>query len=122
MNKEEWTERIIQCCKDAGTYQPFYMDVIETLARVLEDRDKAEEQYIQTGSNPTITRIGDRNKEKYIAKNPVLIVRNELNTQALALWRDLGLTPKGLKQLSSEVVTSNKETSFEKLLKGLENG
>ena len=40
MEKAEWKKRIIKCCQDAGTYEDFYLDVIDTLAQIMENRDK----------------------------------------------------------------------------------
>ena len=56
-------------------------------------------------------------------KNPMLVLELDLNAQALAYWRDLGLTPAGLKKLNADVV-KDKTTSdgLEKLLAGLGDG
>ena len=119
MEKAKWKKEIEQATKDAGTYKPYFDAVIDTLAQILEDRDKAEEQYIQSGSAPTIIHI-NRAKEKNITKNPILVMRNELNTQALAIWRELGLTPKGLRTLTAEVVDRSTSGGLEKLLAKLD--
>lgn len=119
MEKAKWKEEIIQACKDAGTYQKYFDAVIDTLAQILEDRDKADEQYAQTGAKPTIVHI-NRAKEKNVAKNPILVMRNELNTQALAIWRELGLTPKGLRTLSADVVERAGSQTLEALLSKLD--
>ena len=119
MEKEKWKDEIIKACKDAGTYQTYFEAVIDTLAKVLEERDKADEQYAQSGSNPTIIHV-NRAKEKNVTKNPILVMRNELNTQALALWRELGLTPKGLRTLTADVVERSTSGGLEKLLAKLD--
>ena len=49
-------------------------------------------------------------------KNPVLVMEMELNTQALSYWRDLGLTPSGLKKLNADAIKDKGVGSFEKLL------
>ena len=47
-------------------------------------------------------------------KNPALVIINECNQQALAYWRELGLTPAGYKKLKPE--EADKDTSFEDVL------
>lgn len=115
MEKAEWKKRIIKCCQDAGTYEDFYLDVIDTLAQIMENRDKTHEQYVESGSLPTIIHI-NKAKEKNTVKNPVLVMEMELNTQALSYWRDLGLTPSGLKKLNADAIKDKGVGSFEKLL------
>ncbi len=122
MNKKEWYEKIKHACEDAGTYQAYFESVIDTLAQIMENRDVAHEQYIASGSNPTIIHI-NKAKEKNVVKNPILVMENELNAQALAYWRDLGLTPSGLKKISSEgIVKVQTSSSLEKILEGLSDG
>lgn len=79
--------------------------MIDTLASILEKRDDAEEQFRATGARPTITHT-NKAKEKNIIKNPALVVVMELNAQALAYWRDLGLTPSGLKKINGDSLTA----------------
>lgn len=119
MNQKEWIQKIKRSCKKAGTYQPYFTDVIETLAQIMEARDQAHEQYKMSGAHPTIVHT-NKAKERNVVKNPILVMENELNAQALAYWRDLGLTPKGLKALSADVVENkNSVGSLEKILEQL---
>lgn len=123
MTKEEWIRKIKAACKKAGTYQPQFRYVIETLAQIMEDRDKVHDQYVATGAHPTITHT-NKAKETNIVKNPMLVMECELNAQALAYWRDLGLTPAGLKKLNADVMKEKTQSSggIEKLLADLDNG
>lgn len=119
MEKAEWMRKIKAACKKAGTYQPQFNYVIDTLAQIMENRDKVHDQYIASGSNPTIIHT-NKAKEKNVVKNPMLVMENELNTQALAYWKELGLTPGGLKKLNGEVVKDQKTSGgLEKILEGL---
>ena len=119
MEKAEWMRKIKAACKKAGTYQPQFTYIIETLAQIMEDRDKVHEQYVSTGSHPTIIHT-NKAKEQNVVKNPMLVMELDLNAQALAYWRDLGLTPAGLKNLNAEVVKDQKSAGgLEKLLAGL---
>lgn len=114
MNKDKWSKQIRESCESAGTYRPFFDSVIDTLSGILEKRDDAEEKYWASGGNPVITHT-NKAKETNIVKNPILMMLNDLNAQALTYWRDLGLTPAGYKKLNADVV-ENKRDGFEKLL------
>ena len=123
MEKKEWVRKINAACRKAGTYQPQFRYVIETLAQIMEDRDKVHDQYVASGSHPTITHT-NKAKETNIVKNPMLVMECELNAQALAYWRDLGLTPAGLKKLNADAVKVKQQSAggIERLLADLENG
>lgn len=119
MDKKEWTRKINAACRKAGTYQPQFKYVIETLAQIMEDRDNVHDQYISSGGHPTIIHT-NKAKEQNIVKNPMLVMEMDLNAQALAYWRDLGLTPAGLKKLNAEVVKENQGGgNLERILEGL---
>ena len=119
MEKKEWVRRINAACKKAGTFRPEFKYVIETLAQIMEDRDKVHEQYVQTGARPTIIHT-NKAKEANIVKNPMLVMEMDLNAQALAYWRELGLTAKAYKALGKEEVTVT-GAGLEKILEGLAN-
>ena len=122
MNKSEWIDKITDACMKANTYQPYFDSVIDTLAQILESRDKAHEQYVEDGAKPTIVHkntVGAKN----VTKNPMLTIEMDLNAQALSYWRDLGLTPSGLKKIQSEsVMKLQTSQSLEKILDGLSDG
>ena len=119
MEKAEWMRKIKAACKKAGTYQPQFTYIIETLAQIMEDRDKVHEQYVSTGSHPTIIHT-NKAKEQNVVKNPMLVMELDLNAQALAYWRELGLTAKAYKALGKEAVTAT-GAGLEKILEGLAN-
>lgn len=117
MTKEEWKNAIIEKCKAAGTYNSVYDFAIDTLAGIMEIKDEAIEDYEATGKSPVISytnKAGHTN----LRKNPALQVINDCNTQALAYWRDLGLTPSGFKKLDGQVV-QKKEGTFEDILENI---
>lgn len=118
MRKSTWKSRIKQACKDAGTYQPYFDNVIDTLAGILENRDKAQKQYEKQGSQPVVKHV-NKGGNANIVKNPMLVVVMECNQQALAYWRDLGLTPKGLKALDDKALKNATQQSFEDVLSNL---
>lgn len=117
MDKEKWKRVIVKACKQAGTYETFFGSVIDTLSQIMETRDRAHDQYIQSGAHPTIVHT-NKAKEKNVVKNPILVMENELNAQALAYWRDLGLTPSGYKKLDGKM---DKDTggALEKIIASL---
>ena len=116
MEKEKWKEIVKQACEGVGTYQPHFDAIIDTLADILEKRDEAENQFQESGGKPVVIH---KNKGGHanIVKNPALVVYMDLNTQALAYWRDLGLTPAGLKKLNADALTAKATADgFEQLL------
>lgn len=118
MDRKEWKKRIEQATKDAGTYKAFFDDTIDTLADILEKRDAANDGYIETGSQPVITYTNTAGKENG-QKNPYLILIDEYNKTALAYWRDLGLTPKGLKAINDQAMKGKQKAGLSELLEDL---
>ncbi len=108
MTKQRWKNKIKKACVAAGTYQSYFDTVIETLAGILETRDKAQEKFEADGGEPVVVHTNKAGAEN-IVKNPALVVVMDCNAQALAYWRDLGLTPMGLKRLGEKgLVNQNK--------------
>jgi hypothetical protein len=118
MDRQEWKTKIITACQEAGTYRPFFGDVINTLAAIMEIRDSAVEQYEKSGGNPVVAHT-NKGGHTNIVKNPALAIINEQNQQALAYWRDLGLTTKGWVGITGNKA-EKKETTFEDVLSKLE--
>lgn len=118
MDKKQWKNKIKRECKKAGTYQPFFDSVIDTLSGIMEMRDAAEEQYRKSGGSPVVMHTNKAGATN-IVKNPALAVIMDCNTQALAYWRELGLTSKSFKQMTGELAPKEEEGSFEQFLSGL---
>jgi len=108
MESKKWKSLIMRNCKSVGTMQPAFKSVIETLADILEQRDKVWEQFVSEGAQVIIERVSDRGAVNS-AKNPLFVTWMDLNTQALSYWRDLGLTPKGLKAINDLMVKDAKK-------------
>ena len=108
--------------KKAGTYQQHFSPVVAALAEILEQRDRAYDEFIETGAKVVVDKVSDRGSVNK-AKNPLLQTWNELNTTALAYWRELGLTPAGLKRIN-ETAMQKKEngSALETALIRLSNG
>ena len=117
MKKGAWKKRIKDACIKAGTYQPFFDAAIQTLAEILEKRDAVADEYKQRGERPIIEYI-NKSGARNAVKNPLLVLWTDLNKDALAYWRDLGLTPAGYKRINEKAATV-KEASFEDMLVNL---
>ncbi len=119
MIKTEWRKQIVQACKEAGTYRPYFDSVIDTLAETMEMRDDAREKFYASGGQ-TIVAHTNKGGATNIVKNPALVVVDDLNKTALAYWRDLGLTPAGLKRISDFKPTEARpKTELERALEKL---
>jgi phage terminase small subunit len=103
MDKPAWKKRITESCEQAGTYREWFDGVIDTLAGILERRDEANELFISTGGNVIVTHT-NKAGAKNIEQNPILRLVNDLNRDALAYWRDLGLTPAGYRKLNADII------------------
>ena len=119
-NKVEWLEIIREATNEAGTYKPFFEPVLETLADILAKRDETEAIYKKSGGKPIIAhtnKAGATNLEQ----NPSLRLINDYNRDALTYWRELGLTPAGLKKIN-DGLTMQKQSGLDKILADLERG
>lgn len=120
MTKKKWTEKIKAACVEAGTYKPYFDTTIETLAEIMELRDKAVTNFKKTGGMITVEHT-NKGGNTNIVKNPALTIVDDLNRTALAYWRDLGLTPAGLKRLNSTALQGREKgaASLGEVLKGI---
>lgn len=119
MTKTGWKKRIKAACLAAGTYQKCFDNVIETLSEILEKRDAAEEEYVKGGSKPLVKHT-NKSGATNVVQSPALRLINDLNRDALAYWRDLGLTPAGLKRVNEKATKeSHNQKSVAELLEEL---
>lgn len=118
MNREEWSERIKASCQAAGTYRAWFDDVIATLADILARRDDARALFDESGGNVLVNHTNKAGATN-VEQNPILRMVNDLNRDALAYWRDLGLTPAGLKRIDEAAMKQRKKSALGEALKGL---
>lgn len=104
MKRGAWKKTIVENCQAAGTYRAFFEPVIETLATILERRDEAEKQFKNSGKQ-IIVEHTNKGGSTNMEQNPTLRLINDLNRDALQYWRDLGLTPAGLKKIDEEAMS-----------------
>lgn len=119
MKKETWKKRIKEASQEAGTYRPCFEELINTLAGILEKRDEAETEYKRLGSKPIVKYTNKGGNENQI-KNPALTLWDDMNKTALSYWRELGLTPAGLKKLKEDALKSENHATFSDLLNKLD--
>lgn len=118
MKRRTWEKRIKEACQKAGTYRPFFDTTILSLSEILEKRDEVEKYYQETGAKPLIE-YTNKNGSTNLVKNPALVMWDDLNKSALAYWRDLGLTPAGLKRIDQSAMQKKKTNGLAEALKDL---
>ncbi len=120
MTAKKWRLLIVRKMKEAGTYEKIFDPVVETLAGILEQRDAVRDQFIAEGAHALTEYNLDRGGSN-MKKNPLLNIWQEADRDALAYWRDLGLTPAGLKKITDDTMQKNQSMSaLDKVLANLE--
>lgn len=120
MTKKRWKAKIKKAATAAGTYKPVFDSIIDTLAGILERRDAAQKMFEDSGSEILVEFI-NKAGAKNVVQNPALRMVNDLERDALTYWRDLGLTPAGLKKINDEAFKSKPESALAAALRELEN-
>ena len=110
MTADQWKKAIRKATKQAGTYKKIFDAPIDALSKILEERDRTFAIYVEGGCQSVVERVSDRGARNS-AKNPLLTIWTELNRDALAYWRELGLTPSGLKKLNEQAMAAEREAS-----------
>lgn len=118
MTKKSWKNKIKKACEDVGTYRPAFDYVIDTLAGILEARDNAQEKFDEMGG-ATVVKHTNKGGSTNIVKNPALVVIDDLNKTALQYWRDLGLTPAGLRRIDEKAMKPQRANSLAEAMKAL---
>lgn len=105
MKARTWRKRIIASMKAIGSYQPAFNMAIDTLAQILEMRDQAAAQFVADGGMMMKTRM-NRVREENAYKNPLVSVIDDLNRQALAYIKELGLTSRSFRLSGGKTETN----------------
>lgn len=119
MTGEEWERQIKAATIQAGTYREFFMPVIQTLSSILARRDEAQVTFEKSGG-ATLVKHTNKGGATNVEQNPALRLINDLNRDALAYWRDLGLTPAGLKKIDEAAMKPRKKSALADALKELD--
>ena len=119
MTKKKWAETVKKQMEKLGIVEPAYDTVVETLAAILEKRDKVELEYKRTGSQPVLM-YTNKGGASNLSKNPLLVLWDDLNKSALAYWRELGLTPSSYKKMTGDGPKQEKPNGLVEALKSVE--
>ncbi len=118
MDAEAWKNRIKEAALEVGTYKTAFIPVIDTLANILARRDEAQADFERTGGH-ILVKHTNKGGATNIEQNPALRLINDLNRDALAYWRDLGLTPAGLKRINEKAMEKKKANPLAEALRDL---
>lgn len=121
MTAKSWITEIKKQMSLKGVDYSGFGNVIQTLAELLEQRDKLYKQYQAEGSEVMVLYTSDRGQENMII-NPLLKEWQNMNRDALVYWRELGLTPAGLKKLNEDSMKPAEQSPLDKVLANLEKG
>ena len=101
MTKSKYKNLILEQLLALKIYESSYDHVIESLAAILEQRDKTFREFKKSGGR-SVTEYTNKGGSTNMTKNPLLGMWDELNKTALAYWRELGLTPSSYKKITGE--------------------
>lgn len=101
MTKSKWETLIMQQLSALSLQDDAYNSVIESLAAVLEQRDKTHTEFLKSGGKSVIE-YTNKGGSTNMTKNPLLVLWDDLNKTALSYWRELGLTPSAYKKITGE--------------------
>lgn len=118
MKHVAWEKLIRSNCEDAGTYRTYFDEPIRALAMILEKRDQALKEWNDSGGE-MLTEYTNKNGVTNTVVHPLMTAWRDLNTQALTYWKDLGLTPAGLKKLDDKTFVKKKGDALGDILKGI---
>ena len=99
MSKTKWKNLIIKQLTALGLQNDAYESTVESLAAILEQRDKTFDEFQKSGGKSVIE-YTNKGGSTNMTKNPLLVLWDDLNKTALAYWRELGLTPSSYKKLT----------------------
>lgn len=121
MTAKAWKNKIAASLKQIKVEPEQYTAVVETLANILDQRDACLARYVEDGAEPVIE-YTNKGGATNTVKNPLLVVWSDLNTQALAYWRELGLTPSAYKKMTGGAKPEEKGSALVDALRALESG
>jgi P27 family predicted phage terminase small subunit len=114
MDKTSWKRKVNKEARTVGTYRPSFDMMIDTLCEILAQRDQVLEDFKASGAVAIVETATS------CKQNPLLTTWMHLNDQALTYWRELGLTPSGLKKLNEQAIKiEGKKSALESALDSL---
>lgn len=121
MTKNKWKTLILEQMTALGVQKDAYSSAVETLAGILEQRDKTFREFQACGGKSVI-QYTNKGGSTNMTKNPLLVLWDELNKSALAYWRELGLTPSSYKKMTGDAPKREKTGGLAEALKNIEAG
>lgn len=118
-SKTDYKEEILSQLKALGTYKDAFDSVIDSLATILAQRDCVYMEFLSSGGEACIYKT-QRDGTTNIVKNPLIGAWNDLNSQALAYWKELGLTVVSLKKITGDSPKEKRGGGLAEALKNLE--
>ena len=119
MTKNKWVEVINGQLAALGVHEDAYNPAIETLASILEQRDKTFKEFKDSGGRSVIE-YTNKGGSTNMTKNPLLVLWDDLNKSALAYWRELGLTPSSYKKMTGDAPKKEKPQGLVEVFSKLE--
>lgn len=120
MTKSRWKKLIVEQMAALGVQNmPSYASVVETLAGILEERDRVYDTYRKSGEG-AVREYTNKAGATNLTKNPLLVLWDELNKTALAYWRELGLTPSSYRKMTGDGPRKEKPGGLAEALGSLE--
>lgn len=120
MTKSKWKSLIISQMVALHVQNDAYIPVVETLAGILEQRDKTFKEFKDSGGSSVIE-YTNKGGSTNMTKNPLLVLWDDLNKSALAYWRELGMTPSSFKKMTGGTLSEEKESGLTAALKSIES-
>lgn len=121
MTKSKWKTLILDNLEALSSNDDAFLPVVESLASILEQRDKTAKEFKESGGKSVIE-YTNKGGSTNMTKNPLLVLWDDLNKSALAYWRELGLTPSSYKKIAGGVSKDEKKSGLVEALKSIEAG
>lgn len=102
-----------------GIQKDAYNSAVETLAGILEQRDKTFKEFRASGGESVIS-YTNKGGSTNLIKNPLLVLWDDLNKSALAYWRELGMTPSSYKKMTGDSPKKEMRSGLAAALKDIE--
>lgn len=121
MTKKKWKELILNQMHTLSMQNDAYNSMVETLAAILEQRDKTFQEFKKSGGKSVIE-YTNKGGSTNLTKNPLLVLWDDLNKSALAYWRELGMTPSSYKKMTGGTPKEEKPGGLAAALASIETG
>lgn len=121
VTKNKWKKLILEQMSALGVQKDAYDSAVETLAGILEQRDKTFREF-QASGGKSVIEYTNKGGSTNMTKNPLLVLWDDLNKSALAYWRELGMTPSSYKKMTGDAPRLEKPGGLAAALASIESG